>query len=189
MTKNKNNIKIKTSNGFEDFDGIKKVQSNNNLKITLENDEYIQVTNTHKFFVDNEFIEAKKLKKGNYLLYKNKKAKIKNIEKIIIEDDYYDIINVHNGNHYTGNGIENSNCAFIRNSLFEEFLDSVMPAMAAIQDSQAIFSSTANGLNAWYHMVTGASKKAKEIAKEDDIIVQDDGTEISVKEYYERNKS
>jgi len=49
--------------------------------------------------------------------------------------------------------------AFIRNNLFEEFMDSVMPAMAAIQDSQAIFSSTANGLNHFYHMVEGARKK------------------------------
>lgn len=49
--------------------------------------------------------------------------------------------------------------AFIRNNLFEEFMDSVMPAMAAIQDSQAIFSSTANGLNHFYWMVEGAKKK------------------------------
>ena len=49
--------------------------------------------------------------------------------------------------------------AFIKNNLFEEFMDSVMPAMAAIQDSQAIFSSTANGLNHFFHMVEGAAKK------------------------------
>ena len=48
--------------------------------------------------------------------------------------------------------------SFIRNNLFEEFMDSVMPAMAAIQDAQAIFSSTANGLNHFYHMVEGARK-------------------------------
>ena len=48
---------------------------------------------------------------------------------------------------------------FIRNNLFEEFMDSVMPAMAAIQDSQALFSSTAAGLNHWYHMVEGARRK------------------------------
>jgi len=49
--------------------------------------------------------------------------------------------------------------AFIRNNLFEEFMDSVMPAMSAIQDSQAIFSSTASGLNHFYWMVEGARKK------------------------------
>ena len=49
--------------------------------------------------------------------------------------------------------------AFINNNLFEEFMDSVMPAMAAIQDSQAIFSSTANGMNHFYWMVEGARKK------------------------------
>ena len=36
--------------------------------------------------------------------------------------------------------------AFIKNNLFEEFMDSVMPAMAAIQDSQAINSNTNNPL-------------------------------------------
>lgn len=46
--------------------------------------------------------------------------------------------------------------AFIKNNEFEEFMDSVMPAMAAIQDSQAIFSSTANGLNHFFRMVEGA---------------------------------
>jgi len=48
--------------------------------------------------------------------------------------------------------------SFIRNNLWEEFMDSVMPAMAAIQDSQAIFSSTANGLNHFFHMVEGARR-------------------------------
>jgi len=185
---NSNNIKIKTSNGFKDFKSIKKVQSKNNLKITLDNNEYIQVTNTHKFFIDDKFIKSSDLKIDDYLLYKNRKTKIKNIEKIIEEDDYYDIIDVQDGHHYTANNIENSNCAFIKNNLFEEFMDSVMPSMAAIQNSQVIFSSTANGLNSWYHMVTGASKKAKETLTDEDIIIQDDGTEISVKEYYERNK-
>jgi len=48
--------------------------------------------------------------------------------------------------------------SFIRNNLWEEFMDSVMPAMAAIQGAQAIFSSTANGLNHFFHMVEGARK-------------------------------
>jgi hypothetical protein len=48
--------------------------------------------------------------------------------------------------------------SFIKANLFEEFMDSVMPAMAAIQDSQAIFSSTANGLNHFFHMVEGARR-------------------------------
>jgi len=75
--------------------------------------------------------------------------------------------------------------AFLRSTIWNEFLDAVMPAMAAKQDSQAIFSSTANGLNSWYHMVEGARKPKKEVLEPEDIIVLEDGTETTVKDYYE----
>ena len=55
--------------------------------------------------------------------------------------------------------------AFIRNNLFQEFQDAVMPSLTALQNSQAIFSSTANGLNAWYQMVLGARKNQDEKGK------------------------
>lgn len=73
---------------------------------------------------------------------------------------------------------------FINNNLFEEFMDSVMPAMAAIQDSQAIFSSTANGLNHFYFMVEGARKNAKIALGNDDAIQLEDGRIMSPEEYY-----
>jgi hypothetical protein len=61
-----------------------------------------------------------------------------------------------------------------------------MPAMSAIQDSQAIFSSTASGLNHWYHMVEGARKNKVEKCNGEDIIILSDKTEITIEEYYKK---
>jgi len=48
--------------------------------------------------------------------------------------------------------------AFIRHSVWEEFADSVFPAQEALMEKQTIMSSTAGGLNHWYHLVEGARK-------------------------------
>lgn len=47
-------------------------------------------------------------------------------------------------------------CAFIPGSTWKEFEDSVFPTVSAIQGSQIILSSTANGLNHFYQMVKSA---------------------------------
>lgn len=48
--------------------------------------------------------------------------------------------------------------AFIGANLWEEFADSVFPAQDALMEKQTIMSSTAGGLNHWYHLVEGARK-------------------------------
>jgi len=60
--------------------------------------------------------------------------------------------------------------AFIKNGLWEEFSDSVFPAQAALQNSQAILSSTAGGMNHFYALVKGARKKAVKDFKENENI-------------------
>lgn len=47
-------------------------------------------------------------------------------------------------------------CAFIAGSTWKEFEDSVFPTVSAIEGSQIIITSTANGLNHFYQMVKGA---------------------------------
>ena len=47
-------------------------------------------------------------------------------------------------------------CAFIKGKTWKEFEDSVFPTVEAIEGSQIIISSTANGLNHFYQMVKGA---------------------------------
>jgi hypothetical protein len=50
-------------------------------------------------------------------------------------------------------------CAFISGTTWKEFEDSVFPTVAAIEGSQIIISSTANGLNHFYQMVKGAKNQ------------------------------
>jgi hypothetical protein len=47
-------------------------------------------------------------------------------------------------------------CAFISGTTWKEFEDSVFPTVSAIEGSQIIITSTANGLNHFYQMVKGA---------------------------------
>lgn len=47
-------------------------------------------------------------------------------------------------------------CAFIKGKTWKEFEDSVFPTVEAIEGSQIIISSTANGLNHFYQMIKGA---------------------------------
>ena len=47
-------------------------------------------------------------------------------------------------------------CAFIKGKTWKEFEDSVFPTVEAIDGSQIIISSTANGMNHFYQMIKGA---------------------------------
>lgn len=46
--------------------------------------------------------------------------------------------------------------AFIRPNIWDEFADAVFPAQEALAEKQTILSSTAGGLNHFYHLVEGA---------------------------------
>lgn len=48
--------------------------------------------------------------------------------------------------------------AFLSNTDFNDTTDAILPAMAAVSGAQVMYSSTANGLNHWYHLVEGARK-------------------------------
>jgi hypothetical protein len=63
--------------------------------------------------------------------------------------------------------------AFIGANLWEEFADSVFPAQEALMEKQTLMSSTAGGLNHWYHLVEGARKK-----KNGYLIEEADWTEV-----------
>jgi hypothetical protein len=184
-----NRYKILTKDGFKNFKGLKRSTHNNYIKLHFNDGTSFTCSEDHLVLKDNNYINVLSLKELDTISDKTitKVQHIKNNKPEV----FYDIVEVQDNNSYICSGIDSHNCdecAFIKPSLFEEYMDSVMPAMAAIQGSQAIFSSTANGLNHWYHMVQGALKKAREKAKADDTIILDDGTEITVDEYYKRIK-
>lgn len=143
-------FEVLTSNGFKPFYGIKKTRKMGILFKTTEGD--IQVTSDHKFFIDGEFIKAYDLKVNDKL----SKGIITEIIHVDEEDDYYDLLEVADGHHYTTSGFESSNCAFIKTSVWEEFADSIFPSQSALSWKKNIIISTAKGLNHFYDLVQKA---------------------------------
>jgi hypothetical protein len=154
-----NDYEVLTNNGFKNFSGIKKSINDKKIKFILINGKSITVTNNHKFYIFGNFIKAKDLREGDCLEYKGDNLIIKEIiNNPSCTNKFYDLVEVEDGNHYTVSGVEVSNCAFIRSSLWDEFADSVFPAQDALANKQTILSSTPNGLNHYYHLVEGALK-------------------------------
>ncbi len=158
MTKN-NKYEILTKDGFKDFDGLLESRHSEYVSITFSDGTDFTCSKDHKLYKDDDYINVLELKELDIVSNKiiSKISIIKGKEEI-----FYDPVNVKDNSSYISSGLDSHNCdetSFIKANLFEEFMDSVMPAMAAIQDSQAIFSSTANGLNHFYWMVEGARKQ------------------------------
>lgn len=141
---------VLTSNGFKDFHGIKKTQKSG-IVIETENGR-IQVTKDHKFFINGEFVKAQDLKISD----ESSNGKVTNIIECSEIEDYYDLLEVEDGHHYTTSGFETSNCAFIKTSVWEEFADSVFPSQSALSWKKNIIISTAKGLNHFYDLVQKA---------------------------------
>lgn len=149
-TKLSDRFEVLTSNGFKHFHGIKKTRKPGILFKTTEGD--IQVTSDHKFFINGEFVKACDLKVNDRL----SKGIITNIIHVDEEDDYYDLLEVEDGHHYTTSGFESSNCAFVKPSTWEEFADSIFPSQSALAWKKNIIISTAKGLNHFYDIVQRA---------------------------------
>lgn len=148
---------VLTSNGFKDFDDVIFKGTKDGLEISTEHYS-IKVTDNHKFYINGKFVYANTLKIGDLL---ETDTGLEEITKIIpVKNiEVYDLLNVSDGHHFTANNIEVSNCAFIRPSIFNEFMDSVMPAQSALAWKKNLFISTANGMNHFYELVQGAKKR------------------------------
>lgn len=159
----KNNYKysVLTSSGFKGFEGIKETIRKTNIKITFNDNTNIITTDEHLFLAGTTnggkiFRRANKLKIGN----KVKNKKILNIEyDVECSNKFYDLINVDDGNHYLTSGVTSHNCAFIRPSVWEEFIDAFLPSQAALSWKKNIILSTPKGMNHFYTLVKGASPK------------------------------
>lgn len=150
QTKLSTNYQVLTSGGFKDFHGIKKTRRSGVI-IETENGK-IQVTKDHKFFVNGNFVKAQDLKIGD----ESSNGKVINIIECPEIEEYYDLLEVEDGHHYTTSGFESSNCAFIKSSIWEEFADSIFPSQSALAWKKNIIISTAKGLNHFYDIVQRA---------------------------------
>ena len=149
---NHQNLLVETNEGFKKFETVTQTEAGSGLKITFDDAE-IKCTLDHKFWQSNEYIKAKDLRLNDV---------IDGHEVIGIEtipgDIFYDIFNVE-GHHYTANGVEVSNCAYLNPLSFEEFCDGILPSQSSLTWKKTIFISTANGLNHFYQMVKGARQR------------------------------
>lgn len=152
---------IKTKNGFQKFLGIQKSNEYNGLKITFNDNTEVKCTYTHRIESETGFILAKDIKVNDVF---NDKTVVK-IEPI--QGDFYDPVEVENGNTYSCNGLEHHNCsvicmdecAWVPASKFSATMDAILPAQSAMSWKKNIFISTPNGMNHFYDMVMGSRKR------------------------------
>ena len=112
MFKKNIKYKISTPDGFKIFSGIRMKEANI-IRFYFIDNEFIDVTEDHRFVVDGEEKIDKDLKIGDYLHHKVfGNIKITKINNEIGIKKVYDPIDV-DGNLYYGNNIVNHNCEFL----------------------------------------------------------------------------
>lgn len=161
------NYLIKTASGYKNFLGIRRSE-NTGLIIRTELNE-IRCTEEHKILVGKcnsgkIYRKAKNIKINNYI----NKSKVKNIEIDNNIKYYYDPIEVADCNNYISSNTTHHNCAvidetaFVRPSIFNEFIDAFLPSQAALSWKKNIVLSTPKGQNHFFDIVKGASPKYAE---------------------------
>lgn len=155
---NENNYKpeskyqVLTPTGFQDFDGIKKTSKKEYVCLTILNKDdkktEFKCSLNHKLkLIDNEFMYAGFLKKGDILANENKVLYKKSVSK---EIELYDLINVNNGNEYiSNNSIVNHNCAFIEENIIVPLWTSIGPTLST--GGRAVILSTPNGKSGLFY--------------------------------------
>lgn len=162
MIKSNSRYLIKTQDGYKDFDGVRRTENTGLIIKTLYTE--VRCTKDHRILVGKSnsgkiYRKAQKLNIGNRI----KKDVITNIEIDETKKYYYDPINVKDGNNYISGGITHHNCAimdetaFIRPSIFNEFIDAFLPSQAALSWKKNIVLSTPKGQNHFFDIVKGAS--------------------------------
>ena len=115
---------LNNSNTFVDFSGIDKSDKSKGLKIILENDAYITVSEDHLFVAGSKNIHANSLVPNvSYLTTVIGDLFVKNIETVD-DCEFYDIVNSDEC-EYFANNILNHNCSFLGsgdNFIAEEYL-------------------------------------------------------------------
>lgn len=124
MITNTNYEILNSSGNFVNFLGVEKSNKDSGLKITLENDNSIIVSDDHIFISSEKNIYANSLIPNiTYLSTQEGDFYVKSIKKIK-GGDFYDIVDSENYD-FIGNGFINHNCSFLGsgdNFIAEEYL-------------------------------------------------------------------
>lgn len=144
-----NQYQILTHNGFKSFDGVKKVKAHA-LRIDFDDGNHIIGAYTHKILINGVYTRLCDLVVGSDCVVSIEHAG---------EIDLFDAINVVDGNHYTTNGIESHNCAFIEG--FDDTWKAILPVVSSGRKSKIILTSTPNGMNHWFDLWEASLKSDK----------------------------
>lgn len=160
------NYSVLTKNGFQKFDGIKKTIKDVGVICFLSDGTNITTTENHRFYVGKS--------KSGKIFRKISNISINNIidgrkllkkEIINIEKEYFDLVNVNNGNHYITSNVTSHNCAFIRQNIWNEFADGIFPSQSSLSFKKRIIISTSNGINHFSNLITTARKNNFDIVQ------------------------
>lgn len=113
MMKNNTKYEILTPNGFESFDGVRKIKKKS-IEIFFDNGLSIRGSFEHLIFdVDNNPIQLKKLKKGDNIKSHDGYLVVNNIKKHYHKINLYDIVNSGKDHVYITNDVISHNCDFL----------------------------------------------------------------------------
>lgn len=151
-TSHKNGLyEVLTPSGFKNYDGVNKLNKSNFIHIILKNCLEIKCSDNHKIDTINGYVYAKNLTVGDTLITKFENIKIQSIKTQTEDIELYDLINVKDYRHrFFANDIVVSNCAFIDDNIWEDFLSSVYPTISSGKETKIIYTSTINGMNHFY---------------------------------------
>lgn len=108
--------KIWTPSGWQPFKGVRKIENQETITITLENGLKISCTKDHKIYINLfDCVEAQTLKEGDSIFTKDGLIEIESIENNGIKD-VFDVLQVNEYNNFYANDILVHNCEFIGQS-------------------------------------------------------------------------
>jgi hypothetical protein len=110
---NKQNIKILTPNGYEDFLGVNKITEDQYIHLIFEDDNELKCSLNHPILTIEGIIMAKDLDKKTEVVTKEGGTFLKKRKIIKQKIDLYDIVNSGTDHLYYSNNIVSHNCEFL----------------------------------------------------------------------------
>jgi hypothetical protein len=107
---------ILTPHGWSDFDGIRKIKRQENVRIILEDFKEIICTPEHLLLTINGFKTAAEINSSDFIVTKQGNREILSFEFVNEKQFFYDPLEVKKEYCYYGNDIVNHNCEFLGSS-------------------------------------------------------------------------
>ena len=127
---NLKNLRVLTPSGFQPFAGISLMKITNVWRLTLDTNEWLECSDTHKIYVNgDEHKPMNELVPGDQVFTLAGFKTIVSIEDTGRTEPVYDLVEVSGGHRYYTNGVLSSNCRFIS---FEETLINPMKLAALV---------------------------------------------------------